>query len=156
MQKPKYKTTLHHILGPLVKKSPGNTDSPKSHIRHLRKRARTKIQIIQFTPHTSIHDSNIHAYIPRSPLTVSRRANLSETKWVIIRVRANLLRIFKSQSSSLQGNRTAAKCSGRLGTEELMRNGTDHVCVGGSNSTRPQTRFVISQISGINSSCIPW
>jgi len=87
---------------------------------------------------------------------MSRRANLSETEWVIIRVRANLLRIFQSQSSCLQENGAEEKCSGRSRTEELMGNGTDHVCVGGSNSTCSQTRFIIRQISGINPSCIPW
>jgi hypothetical protein len=112
-----------HSIEHSIEKSPSDVDSSKSHICHIRKRSWTEIQIIQFTPNTSIHDRNIYTHVSRNSLSLSRRSNFFQTKGIGVWVRAYLLRIYPPQSQKRH-----SEGRGELNTEEFMRDGTDQVC----------------------------
>lgn len=83
-----------------IKKSPRHIHSPQTDIRHHRKRAGTKIQIIQPTPRTPIHNCHIHTHIPIHPIPMSRRANLAATKRIRIRVSPHLCGVYNVNQHS--------------------------------------------------------
>lgn len=83
-----------------IKKSPCHIHSPQTDIRHHRKRPGTKIQIIQPTPRTPIHNRHIHTHIPIHPIPLSRRANLAATKRIRIRVCPHLCGVYNVNQHS--------------------------------------------------------
>jgi hypothetical protein len=121
--------TLHpnfESLRDLIKESPRNIHPLRALISQLIKSRRAKIQIIQSTSSTAIHNSNVHAYIPVRASPVSRRSNTSITIWIHVRISSRGRRVYSNRISKTaklrrpRGYRRAAKRLHRPGLGTWM------------------------------------